>query len=160
MRRIAVMIYNSSCFSSKKLPTDEQESFVLHHPDLDLQNILVDDDGNVASILDWHETITAPRCTGYASLRNFLTNEWFPGFTLTDPPHMSWTVDHYRQIYAEAMKQHGGDDNKSTYKSSMYQAAVAAVTRGGSCIDLVNKVLLPLPSLRLTDLDKFQERLG
>jgi hypothetical protein len=160
MRRIAVMIYNSPCFSFKKLPTDEQESFVLRHPDLDLQNILVDDDGNVTSILDWHEMITAPRCTGYASLPKSITDEWFPGFTVTDPPLMSWTVDHYRQIYTEARKQHGGDDSKHTYKSSMYQAAVAAVTRGGSCIDLVNEVLLQLPGLRLTDLDEFQEHLG
>jgi hypothetical protein len=160
IRRIAVMIYNSPCFTSKELPTDEQESFVLRHPDLDLQNILVDDDGNVTSILDWHETITAPRFSGYASLPKFLTKEWFPGFTLTDPPHMSWTVDHYRQIYTEAMKLHGGDDSRYTYKSSMYQAAVAAVTRSGSCIDLVNKVSLQIPCLRLTDLDEFQERLG
>lgn len=69
---------------------------------------------------------------------------------------MSWTVDHYRRICADAMKQYGGEDGKYTYSTSMYQAAIAALTHRGSCIDLVSKVLLQNSGLRLTDLDGFQ----
>jgi hypothetical protein len=99
-------------------------------------------------------------------------HDWLPGFTLDDPPHMSWGVDRYRRIYADAMKEAlveltvyeptgpGLDDGKYTYNSALYQAVWASVTRGGSAPDLVKKVLLQLPGLRLTDLDEFQERLG
>jgi aminoglycoside phosphotransferase (APT) family kinase protein len=38
------------------------ETFTIHHNDLDLQNILVDDDGNVTGIIDWDAAFIAPRC--------------------------------------------------------------------------------------------------
>lgn len=159
MRKVFDMIITSPPFTSKAHTTDERGSFVIRHPDLDLQNILVDEEGNVTAILDWHEAVTAPRCVGYAALPQFLTHEWLPGFSISDPPYMSWSVDHYRRIYADAMKE-ACADGCYTYKSSIYLAAYAAVTKGGSALDVVNKVLMQLPGLRLTDLDEFQERLG
>ncbi|KAI2479949.1 hypothetical protein Ptr902_08130 [Pyrenophora tritici-repentis] len=150
------MIFQCPPFAA---PEVGSERFVIRHPDLDLQNILTDEEGNVTGIIDWHEAVTAPRCVGSAALPLFLIQDWFPGFTLDDPPYMSWTVDHYRRIYAEAM-QGACEDGKYTYKSAMYQAVYAASTRFGSAPDLVDKVLLQLPGLRLTDLDEFQERLG
>ncbi|KAF2820256.1 hypothetical protein CC86DRAFT_471378 [Ophiobolus disseminans] len=162
VRRIMEIIYDSSCFDGKAPVSSEGNSFILRHPDLDLQNILVDDDNTITSILDWHGTITAPRCIGYVALPRFLTHDWFPHFTLSDPPYMSWTVDYYRRVYADSMKEHC-DDGKYTYKSAMYQAAAAAPSCqwcSDACSDVVNKVLLQLPALRLTDLNEFQERLG
>ncbi|CAO2657979.1 Nn.00g072390.m01.CDS01 [Neocucurbitaria sp. VM-36] len=159
MLKIMYIIFACEAFTSKKQPTDEHETFVLRHPDLDLQNILVDDEGNVTGILDWHEATTAPRCIGFSALPYFLTHDWHPDFTLSDPPYMVWTVNHYRRIYVDAMKD-ACADGRYTYKSAIYQAAYAVVTRGGSYPDLVLKVLLQLPGLRLTDLEEFQERLG
>ncbi|KAF3049578.1 hypothetical protein E8E11_007592 [Didymella keratinophila] len=36
------------------------ETFTIHHNGLDLQNILVDDDGNVTSIIDWDYSFVGP----------------------------------------------------------------------------------------------------
>jgi hypothetical protein len=51
---------------SKKEPfdTNGEETFVLRHPDLDLQNILVDDDGNVTGNIDWDNCLAVPQCIG------------------------------------------------------------------------------------------------
>ena len=156
MRKIIDMIFRSPPFTDLE---GGMERYVIRHPDLDLQNIMTDKDGNVTGIIDWHEAVTAPRCVGYAGLPRFLVKDWLPDFTLEDPPYMAWNLDHYRRMYANAMKE-SCEDGKFTYKSTMYQAVYAAVTRGGSARDLVNKVLLQLPRLRLVDLDEFQERLG
>ncbi|KAF1943493.1 hypothetical protein EJ02DRAFT_433079 [Clathrospora elynae] len=165
MRKIMDMILTAPPFAtSKPQPDDENEKFVLRHPDLDLQNILTDSGGNVTGILDWHEAVTTPRCIGYAALPHFLTHDWHPRFTLEDSLYMSWSVDHYRCICVNAMNEACAEarwnDGKYTYKSVMYQAVYAAVTRGGSAPDLVNKTLLQLPGLRFMDLDEFQERPG
>ncbi|KAF1831323.1 hypothetical protein BDW02DRAFT_606904 [Decorospora gaudefroyi] len=157
MRKIIEIIFTSPPFTPAS--TDEKETFVTRHPDLDLQNILTDNQGDVIGILDWHEAVTAPRCVGYAALPHFLTHAWHPGFSLQEPPYLSWTVDHYRRLYADAMKQ-ACVDGKYTYKSAMYQAVYVSVTRGGSAPDVVNKVLLQLPGLRLTNLNELQERIG
>lgn len=139
MRKIMDIIFQSPPFAGSEVGV---ERFVIRHPDLDLQNIMTDEEGNVTAIIDWHEAVTAPQCVGYAGLPHFLIQEWLPGFTLEDPPYLSWTVDHYRRVYAEAMKE-ACEGGKSTYKSAMYQAAyLAATTRRGSARDLVNKVLL------------------
>jgi len=51
----------SFSFSNQKL---ERKPFVLRHDDLDLQNIMVDDDGNLTGIIDWDGCMTVPRCVG------------------------------------------------------------------------------------------------
>jgi aminoglycoside phosphotransferase (APT) family kinase protein len=173
MRKIIDIIFSSPPFAS----TEEKETFVIRHPDLDLQNILTDDEGNVTGIIDWDGAVTAPRCIGFSALPHFLVHDWLPDFTLDEPPHLSWGLDRYRRIYADVMKEAlterrdaiaehpealraGLEDGKNTYNSALYQAVWASVTRGGSAPDLVNKVLLQLPGLRLLDLDEFQEKLG
>jgi aminoglycoside phosphotransferase (APT) family kinase protein len=50
----------------------------LAHPDFNLQNILVDDDAKVTGIIDWDNTWTPSRSTGYASFPMWLTQEWDP----------------------------------------------------------------------------------
>jgi hypothetical protein len=173
MRKIIDIIFSSPPFA----PTEENETFVIRHPDLDLQNILTDEEGNVTGIIDWDGAFTAPRCIGFSALPHFLMHDWLPDFTLDEPPHMSLGLDRYCRIYADAMKEAlserrdaiaehpealraGLEDGKYTYNSALYQAVWASVTRGGSATDLVKKVLLQLPGLRILDLDKFQKKLG
>ncbi|KAI1668044.1 hypothetical protein Ptr902_12214 [Pyrenophora tritici-repentis] len=156
MHKMINMIFQCPPFAA---PEAGNERFVIRHPDLDLQNILTDEEGNVTGIIDWHEAVTAPRCVGPAALPLFLIKDWLPGFTLDDPPYLSWTVDYYLRIYAQAM-QDACEDGKYTYKSAMYQAVYLATTRRGSAPDLVDKILLQLPGVRLTDPNEFLERLG
>ena len=60
--------------------------FVLAHPDLDLQNILVLEDGTLAGILDWDGVAAVPLSVGCLKLPNFLIRDW-------DPYNYNWDVE-------------------------------------------------------------------
>jgi hypothetical protein len=74
IRRILDLIYvePATAFSLRD-PNDifEPGSFVLRHPDLDFQNILVNDYGYVTGIINWEGYMAVPRCVGYASIPDF-----------------------------------------------------------------------------------------
>lgn len=65
-------------FNQSKKAGDSKETFVLRHDDLDFQNILCDEEGNVTGIIDWDKCRAAPRCIGFASLHAFLIEDWAP----------------------------------------------------------------------------------
>ena len=77
-------------FSSLVNRAGALETFTIHHDDLDLQNVLVDQEGNETGIIDWDKSYAAPRCIGAAAVPVFLRNAWFPRYThdLRIGPHM------------------------------------------------------------------------
>ncbi len=163
IRRVLDIISSHPVIKTSKPPnaeTSKEETFVLQHPDLDLQNILVDDDGNVTGILDWDGCLAVPRCVGYASFPDFLRRDWQHDFTLSDSPYMSFQLDRYRQIYAEAMEETGCPDARFTRKSATYRAIEEALTGEGDCPVLIKKILLELPGLRRTNIKEFLMHLG
>lgn len=52
--------------------------FVLKHPDLDIQNILVSEDGHLCGIIDWDGVAASPRYTGCEQYPLCLTCDWNP----------------------------------------------------------------------------------
>ncbi|KAK3943999.1 kinase-like domain-containing protein [Diplogelasinospora grovesii] len=52
--------------------------FVLRHPDLDLQNVLVDDDGTVTGLIDWDGCEVVPSMWGNEAFPSWLTRDWDP----------------------------------------------------------------------------------
>ncbi|KAF2663508.1 hypothetical protein BT63DRAFT_461235 [Microthyrium microscopicum] len=52
--------------------------FVLSHSDPDSQNILVDQDGNITSIIDWDGACSSPRTPGNIGFPSWLTRDWDP----------------------------------------------------------------------------------
>lgn len=52
---------------SLKSPWKRKEVFSLSHDDLDLQNILCDDDGNVTGIFDWERVTVRPNFMGWCT---------------------------------------------------------------------------------------------
>lgn len=52
--------------------------FVLSMPDFNYQNVFVDDDGNVTSLIDWDNTMVGPRQGGYAKYPSWITRDWDP----------------------------------------------------------------------------------
>ncbi|KAF2627648.1 hypothetical protein BU25DRAFT_297100, partial [Macroventuria anomochaeta] len=118
---------------------------------LDLQNILVDDDGNVTGIIDWDKSYAAPRCIGASAVPIFLRSDWFPRYThdLRITPHMGWNEHYYRQIYAAAMVEVGNPDAKYTLKSAIYQACMSAIYEGGDYNDLIEKLVRYIPECRI-----------
>jgi len=52
--------------------------FVLSHPDLNIQNIIVSDDGKLQGIIDWDGVIAVPRTCGNEAYPLWLIRDWFP----------------------------------------------------------------------------------
>jgi hypothetical protein len=145
----------------------ENETFTICHPDLDLQNVLTDEEGNITGIIDWDGSFVAPRCIGSGALPKFLNRDWFPSEVggLFSAPHLLKRMDHYRDLYAGAMAEFGSPDAHLTYDSAMYAAvmgAVLGVCGGGDVIDFTEKFLrsMPSPSLHRVDHVEFLVALG
>ena len=59
--------------------------FVLRHPDLNMQNIMVSEDGTVVGIIDWDGVAAVPRVLGNECYPMFLTRDWNPRIYEYDP---------------------------------------------------------------------------
>jgi hypothetical protein len=167
VRKILNIIYANPTISysveDHENPWDE-ETFVLRDPDLDLQNILVDDAGNITGIIDWEGCLTVPCCVGYTCLPEFLRRDWTSLFSLNDSPHMAFRLNHYRRIYADAMLATGCPDAKYTRKSAMYRAIAGAINnddyRSCSAPDLITKMVAQMPDFNTWDVDELEACLG
>jgi len=159
VQKIRSIIHSHPTLTHSSHTPTTPESFVLRNPDLDLQNILVDPHGNVTGILDWENSIAVPRCVGFSSVPDFLRRDWRAGYSLTQLPHMTWQLEHHRQVYARAMMETGALDAKFTAKSATYRAVVDAYSEGVPA-DVVEKVLRCVPGLRLTDIEELVELVG
>jgi len=148
------------------LPVVRKKTFVLRHDDLNLQNILVDDDGNVTGLIDWDGCMSVPRCVGYSSLPTFLRGDWLDDHTMAKSPYMTWSLDHYRSVYATAMTEACQTDNGSpsdaqyTKKSAMYQALLAVFYEDEDCRQVIGKLLAEIEEFRRVDVKQFCIRLG
>ncbi|KAI0427747.1 kinase-like domain-containing protein [Xylaria sp. FL1042] len=63
----------------------EDGGFVLSHPDLDMQNILVTENGRICGIIDWEGVAVVPKCLGNLCYPSFLTRDWDPMIYNYDP---------------------------------------------------------------------------
>lgn len=71
--------------------------FVLAHPDLAFQNILVAEDGKLRGIIDWDGVAAVPRCVGNLSYPSFLTCDWDDSM---EPENTPAELRLYRKLYA------------------------------------------------------------
>lgn len=142
------IIFTHPIFNPQHHP---RETFTLHHADLDLQNILVDDTGNITGLIDWDRCLAVPCCIGAASAPLFLQKDWMPRFlnNLGTSPFMAFDTHRYRQIYAAALAEQSCADAKFTAKSAMYRAGVLALNGpDGDVVDFLGKVLSSIPQFR------------
>ena len=113
----------------------QEKQFVLAHPDLDNQNILVKDDGSLAGIIDWDWTAVIPHCIGPLSLPKFLVQDYDPGNYAYDvdagEPKEGFAADSpaelacYRAVYAQFMESYlSRDDQVNLTKSCRHAAQV------------------------------------
>lgn len=163
MRKFLDILFSCPAFTqSKENPKDidAPDTFTLCHTDLDLQNILVDERGNITGVLDWDSCFAAPRSIGVGSLPLFLRKDWLPEFSVNNMPHMSWTLEYWRMMYAEALKEAGCTDARFTLHSGIYHAAYAAMYEGGNTWDLAHKIFGEIWELRKCKSEEILEELG
>ena len=97
------------------MPQDKARgSFVISHPDLDLQNVLVDESGTVTGLIDWDGVSTMSHLAG-CTYPKWLTHDWDPwnyayrsgqvnlirGRVVPSPRELK----KYRELYAKYLEQ-------------------------------------------------------
>src|SRR5271170_4985010 len=87
----------------------DTESFVLAHPDLNVQNILVFEVGTFTALIDWDNVHTVPRCIGYSRYPSWITTDWNPLMYRYGRPacrieNSPEEMDYFRKIYAARMR--------------------------------------------------------
>ena len=115
---------------------NSDEDFVLMHGDFDIQNMLVDDAGNLAGILDWDGLSSQPRQAGWSMVPFWLQGDWASGYRW--PPAIGADYasvrpdefERYRQDYARYMWEACGGvgDCRFTSKSHIYRAFLNSTT--------------------------------
>ena len=111
---------------------DHDRRFVLTHPDLDAQNVLVAEDGTLTGLIDWDGVAAVPRQVGCAQYPLWLMRDWVPlryeydtekgqtcedaGYEESSPAELA----SYRALYAQSMeveieKMTGGSDKTTTF---------------------------------------------
>ena len=86
--------------------------FVLAHPDSNLQNMLVHEDGTLSGILDWDGVATVPLSVGCLSYPKWLIRDW-------EPNTYNWDVDPGKP------KSHPGRPENSPSELACYRAMYA-----------------------------------
>ncbi|SPO01769.1 uncharacterized protein DNG_04442 [Cephalotrichum gorgonifer] len=104
------------------LPTPEDgDQFDLTHPDFDLQNIIVSEEGELRGIIDWDNVAMVPRALGSERYPCWLTKDWdFSTYRYCLPEDRQAGRDdrpgaykYYRSVYREFMAT-GCDEASST----------------------------------------------
>lgn len=54
------------------------DPFVLAHPDFDIQNVIVSEEGELLGLIDWHGVAAVPRSLGNERYPGWLTRDWDP----------------------------------------------------------------------------------
>ncbi|KAJ2984770.1 hypothetical protein NUW58_g5889 [Xylaria curta] len=109
------------------------DRFVLTHPDFDIQNFIVSEDGDLRGIIDWDGVAAVPRTLGNARYPGWLTRDWDPAM----------------YGYRESMEQ--GTEPDGVWEDSpaclvdcrqIYRAAIAKNRRDDGSVDLCRMSLI------------------
>ncbi|KAF2973040.1 hypothetical protein GQX73_g562 [Xylaria multiplex] len=96
---------------------DETDPFVLAHPDFDIQNFIVSEEGELLGIIDWDGVAAVPRSVGNKGYPGWLIRDWDPAMYGYEEsmeqgvePEGLWedspqTLAEYRQVYISAISQ-------------------------------------------------------
>lgn len=113
-------------------------------PDFNMQNIMVDDEGNVTGFIDWDGTQVVPCYRGWARYPKFLYSDWSIWFNNDyDITWDSTELERYRKDYARYMVEvmGGNGDCIFTSKSHLYESLHEAVNLRLRRQDFTDKIL-------------------
>ena len=127
--------------SQKMFPQGQQ--FVLTHPDLDFQNILVLEDGTLTGVLDWDGVAAVPLSVGCLKFPNWLVRDW-------DPTNYNWNVeDHVPNLLSG--RPENTPDELVAYRA-MYAQFIEMLLPSNSANDTAGKMGANLTRLSLISL--------
>ena len=128
---------------------ESDEEFVLMHSDYDIQNLLVDGEGNLTGIFDWDGVASVPRQIGWSMLPYWLQQDWYSGYCW--PPAtgveyaMLWPEQYekYRRDFRRYMWEACGGigDCRYTGKSHIYRAMLNSTADRYDAYCIVQNVL-------------------
>lgn len=129
---------------SQPLETLKHTTMTIAPPDFNMQNIMVDDDGNVTGFLDWDCTQVVPCYRGWARYPKWLYRDYSLYFD--NDQDLFWDskeLEGYRQNYARYMVEamDGKGDCLFTSKSHLYEVLHEALRLRIRRQDFVDKVL-------------------
>ncbi|KAI0399442.1 hypothetical protein F4802DRAFT_589477 [Xylaria palmicola] len=130
------------------------DRFVLAHPDFDIQNFIVSEDGELRGIIDWDGVTAVPRTVGNARYPGWLTRDWDPTMyghleSMEEgiEPVGVWedspaSLTEYRRVYKDAIaKCEGGDSNVALCRMSLITENLAIAANNPQCrSEIVRKV--------------------
>ncbi|XXG96799.1 hypothetical protein Hte_003090 [Hypoxylon texense] len=127
----------------------EQKSdrpFVLAHPDFDIQNFIVADDGELLGIIDWDGVTAVPRSVGNLRYPGWITRDWDPAMygykesmDAGVKPEGVWEdspaeLARCRTLYRHTMKMfHGNNYDESVTRMSLIMENLAIATKSPVC---------------------------
>lgn len=112
--------------------------FVLAHPDFDIQNFIVSEEGELLGIIDWDGVAAEPQSLGNRSYPGWLTRDWDPAMygykeSMEDEaePECVWEdspscLAYYRGIYNAIMARHKCEINLCRMSLVTENLAIAA----------------------------------
>lgn len=105
------------CIPRSTLTSNGVETFGISHPDLDVQNILIDDDGNVTGILDWDGVRAKPHFMAWPSFPIWLRQDWRDDYIhpFGDAFHTASELERYRQIYVDEFRTASRSDTAANF---------------------------------------------
>ncbi|KAE8393265.1 hypothetical protein BDV23DRAFT_180865 [Aspergillus alliaceus] len=137
-------------------PSDGQEAFILAHPDFEMQNVLVSEDGQLQSIIDWDGVSAVPRTLGNEAYPSWLMRDW-------NPLRYGWTGDmcvwedspdalrFYRSLYVGFIRRHRRQDDPAcvnlTTRSLIHRNLLIAANDPPYMVNIVEKIFNAIVSL-------------
>ena len=106
---------------------DHDRRFVLTHPDLDVQNILVADDGTITGLIDWDGVAAVPREVGCAQYPLWLMRDWVPS-------RYKYDTENGKE-YPDAGYQESSPAELASYRAlyaQFIEVEIANMTRGSN----------------------------
>lgn len=103
--------------------------FTLCHPDLDSQNVFIDDEtGEISALIDWDNVASMPRELGALTYPAWLTVDWDPvmyeSYKRHDRYDSADDLTLYREMYLGAVRAVGGDACAEVTRNSHITSAV------------------------------------
>ncbi|KAL8829409.1 MAG: hypothetical protein Q9170_006184 [Blastenia crenularia] len=117
-------------------PKDPSElGFVLTHPDFNVQNMIMGQDGSLRGLIDWDGVVAVPRCIGCEEYPLWLTSDWDPYWwnydvegrckiDEDDPVMVPSELAYYRGLYEQSVEAASREHNVKGPSSARANAQI------------------------------------